>query len=88
MRNDKRLATCQAPTNEIDHDAPRIFGTVAYVTCGKPMAWLVDIKDDEVAMCERHATDALLYGGARWAVDRDGNEATCDEETGDLRVAS
>lgn len=53
---------CEAPTNEIDHDARPIFGTVAYLACGKPAAWLVEGRRGEWHACESCATDALLYG--------------------------
>lgn len=63
---------CEAPTSEIDHDAPSIFGTTAYVQCGKPAAWFVETDRHDLDMCERHATDALLYEGARSVTDADG----------------
>lgn len=63
---------CEAPTSEVDDCAPRIFGTTAYVACGKPAAWTVETDRHDVDMCERHATDALLYEGARSVTDADG----------------
>lgn len=60
---------CQMPTSEVDHDAPRIFGTTAYVACAEPAAWVVGY--DEVPACERCAREALLYGGHEVA-DADG----------------
>lgn len=78
---------CEALTNEVDHDAPRIFGTTAYVACGKPAAWSVETdRGDEYGACEHHAWEALLFKGET-VTDRDGNEAVLDEEQG-MRVAS
>lgn len=88
MKNTKHSATCQAATKEIDDDAPRIFGTTAYVPCGKPAAWTVDTGKREYDACEDCVRDALLYEGARWVTDRDGNDVSVDEDYGDLRVAS
>lgn len=73
---------CEAPTHEVDHDAPRIFGTVAYVGCGKPATWLVETsRGTEWHACESHATDALLYGSGE-VTDADGERGFLDEERG------
>jgi hypothetical protein len=52
---------CEAPTSEVDDCAPRIFGTVAHVTCGKPAEWFVETDRGDWHACESCARDALLY---------------------------
>lgn len=87
MGNTNATKRCEASTSEVDHDAPRVFGTVAYVACGKPVAWFVETeRGREYHACEQHAWDALLYNGSDVS-DLDGNEATLCEEQG-LRVSA
>lgn len=79
---------CEAPTSEVDDCAPRIFGTIATVPCGKPAAWFVETdRGDEYDACESCAIDALLYQEPKRVADSDGNDAELDEEQC-LRVAS
>lgn len=53
---------CTASTGEVDHEAPRVFGSVAYAACRKPAAWFID-GDLDLPLCEHHAVEALLYEG-------------------------
>lgn len=71
---------CEAPTSEVDDCAPRIFGTVAYVTCGKAAAWSVETdRGDEYDACEHHAWEALSFNEARRVEDANGEQMAVEQ---------